>query len=150
MTKKGKHIPAVMLPRETYFEMSKTIANIPIEHKAAQGNKPNPTPNNVATPFPPLKLAKTGNVCPKTTATADIRMIYGEMFSPLASSYKMGANNTEINPFSMSMNRTGRPAFKPSIRMVFVAPELPEPCVRTSTSKNSFPIQTAVGIDPNK
>lgn len=40
------------------------------------------------------------------------------------------------------------PAFLPKTLKVFVAPELPLPCLRTSVLKNRLPTQTAVGIDP--
>ena len=69
-TKKGNDKPAKMLPTETYPVATSKIMNIPKAHKASYVNKPKVTPSNVATPFPPLNPAKTGNMCPNTTAMA--------------------------------------------------------------------------------
>ena len=67
---KGNVTVAVMLASETYPKVNNTIVKIPRAIKAGIGINPNPTPNNVATPLPPLNPANTGKICPTTTAAA--------------------------------------------------------------------------------
>ena len=52
---------ATMEPKETYFEMAKTIKKTQILTMAACGCNANTIPKVVATPFPPLKSQKTGS-----------------------------------------------------------------------------------------
>ena len=59
-------------PRETYFEISTTEINITNTIVNGIGNNPKNTPADVATPFPPLKLAKIVQICPATAPTAAI------------------------------------------------------------------------------
>ena len=54
-TTKGKAIDAKIDPNETYLLTKNTITNTTIETRAANGFNPINNPNNVATPFPPLK-----------------------------------------------------------------------------------------------
>jgi hypothetical protein len=65
----GYDIPAIIEPNETYLNSNNTIMKTPKAHNAGMGVKAITIPNKVATPFPPLKLAKTGYMCPITAAT---------------------------------------------------------------------------------
>ena len=56
----GKLIAAVIAPNDTKPEEMKTIINNPKQIPAVSGCKAITTPNEVATPFPPLKCAKIG------------------------------------------------------------------------------------------
>lgn len=55
ITRIGKAIEAKIEPKETYFEVTKTITNTKIEYNAASVCKPVNKPSKVAIPFPPLK-----------------------------------------------------------------------------------------------
>ena len=52
---------ATIEPKETYFEMAKTIKKTQILTMAASGCSANTIPNVVATPLPPLKSQNTGS-----------------------------------------------------------------------------------------
>jgi hypothetical protein len=58
----GNAIPALMEETETIPVIRKTIRNTPKQVSVRYGCKASRTPNIVATPFPPLKPAKTGNM----------------------------------------------------------------------------------------
>src|ERR1700748_329214 len=49
----------------------------------------------------------------------------------------------------MSNRKTASPILVPSTRMTFVAPRLPEPCLRRSTPL-ALPAMYAAGIDPSR
>lgn len=53
---------------ETNLVRNKTIKKTPTQPKAVKGEIAIISPKRVATPFPPLKSAQTGNICPKTAA----------------------------------------------------------------------------------
>src|SRR6185369_6360447 len=57
-------------------------------------------------------------------------------------------NSTGIAPFTMSKAKTATPIRGPSTRNTFVAPRLPEPCLRRSTPFH-LPARYAAGIDPS-
>jgi len=50
----GKTAEEIMDPSETYLVIRKMSKNVPTHMSAATGKIDNPTPKNVATPFPPL------------------------------------------------------------------------------------------------
>ena len=56
----------------------------------------------------------------------------------------------EKNALSASKTITVIPTFLPNTRPAFVPPRLPEPSVRMSLWKNTFPMTSDHGIDPNK
>ncbi len=53
-----------MAPSDTYFETIKISKKTRKHNNAANGCNPINTPNDVATPLPPLNSAKTGKTCP--------------------------------------------------------------------------------------
>ena len=61
-----KTTAALIDPKETYCVEIKTAKKTSRQIAAAKGCKPTITPNEVATPFPPLNPANTGNTCPNT------------------------------------------------------------------------------------
>ena len=60
----GKKTDARMAPKETYLEIKNTSKKIHKQITAVSRFIAKIIPKVVATPFPPLKLAKTGNTCP--------------------------------------------------------------------------------------
>ena len=146
---KGKLIPAIIDPNETYFVSVKTIKKIPRLDNAAGGWTAKTIPNNVAIPFPPLNPANKGNICPRTAQKpkASFRFVYGAM-SWIAYFDWIKTRLTAIAPLRTSNIKTGIPAFLPRTRNVFVAPAFPEPCSRTSMPWKIFPTQTAEGTEP--
>ena len=69
----GYDTPAPIDPRDTYLVISKIKAKIPKPSTAGTGVKAIPIPNMDATPFPHLKPANTGNICPvKADAPSNI------------------------------------------------------------------------------
>ena len=66
----GKQSAEVMAPKETYLELMKTMRKMAKHTIAAYGLIPMTIPNDVATPFPPRKLAKMGKTCPTTALNA--------------------------------------------------------------------------------
>jgi len=60
MINKGKLIAVIIAPNETKCEIRNTNKNIPKQTKAAGGCKAKITPNEVATPFPPLNPPNKG------------------------------------------------------------------------------------------
>jgi len=60
------------------------------------------------------------------------------------------ASNIEKNALSASRIMTMIPTFLPKTRPAFVPPRLPEPSVRISLWKNTFPMTSDHGTDPNK
>ena len=66
-----KEIPANIELNETKRVKYKTIKNTPIQHKATNGCIATAIPNKVATPFPPLKFAQMGKICPSTEANSN-------------------------------------------------------------------------------
>ena len=61
---KGSTNEEVIEANETYFVKTKTSRNTAKQHSAVCGLRPKNTPKDVATPFPPLKPAKIGKICP--------------------------------------------------------------------------------------
>ena len=59
---------AKMELKDTNLVRNNTIKNTPTQPKAVQGEIAIISPNNVATPFPPLNSAQMGKICPKTAA----------------------------------------------------------------------------------
>ena len=68
----AKLIEAINEPRETYFEITTTVINIIKTIVNGKGNKPQNTPADVATPFPPLNPAKIVHIWPVTAPIAAI------------------------------------------------------------------------------
>ena len=153
---KGKEIEAIIAPNETKLKIIKTIKKINTHVPAAGGCIPIITPKDVATPLPPLKLAKTGNTCPITAKIAtsiwiNISVSYETELFPRSSKLRIIlGNKTAKKPFIISINNTIIPARLPRILNVFVAPAFLLPNSRTSIPYQDFPIQTADGIEPNK
>src|SRR6476661_3253907 len=56
-------------------------------------------------------------------------------------------SSTGSAPLSASARNTSTPIFQPSTRKTFVAPRLPEPCLRMSTP-DAAPARYANGIEP--
>ncbi len=58
----GNAIPALIEETETIPVISNIVRNTPKQHKVSMGCRASKAPNTVATPFPPLKPAKTGKI----------------------------------------------------------------------------------------
>ena len=84
-----------------------------------------------------------GKVWPKTASKPKI---IGEI--PLICSKR--GNNVANVPFRKSMIKVAVPAIFPKTRNVLVVPVLPLPNSRKFFLKKNFPIQSPVGIEPNK
>jgi len=97
------------------------------------------TPNDVATPFPPLKLKKHGNVCPNTTANPAIStkspfaLLSACIIFPI-----IMAINIAITPFNMSHINVKAAACFPATLNTFVEPAFLLPFSLTSTPANFF------------
>jgi hypothetical protein len=61
-------MPANIDDKETYRVVNNTVKNTVSTNKLVIGVKHTTTPNIVATPYPPLKPANTGNTCPTKAA----------------------------------------------------------------------------------
>ena len=64
----GKDNPAAIEARDTYLKITSTNKNTIKDKPAICGSIAKAIPNRVATPFPPLKPAKSGNIWPNTAA----------------------------------------------------------------------------------
>lgn len=148
ITETGKAIAALIEARLTYLNIKKIRMNTPRLIRQANGCAARITPNKVAIPFPPLKPAKTGKMCPITAATPNTIWRSTNCEVPVGASEIKPAITTASHPLRMSRNSTINPALLPSTRKVLVAPALPLPNSRTSTPYNDLPIQTADGIEP--
>ena len=85
----------------------------------------------VATPFPPLKPAKIGKTCPTKAAIPNPNCkLTNWLLSKTKGDKK--ANKTAEVPFTISINKTGIPAFLPNTLKVLVAPAFPLPNSLTS------------------
>ena len=111
----------------------------------------NKTPNDVATPFPPLKLKNTGNVCPITTRIPAI-CTNNDLSEFFAIAPTIIANIIAATPFNASHKRVKTAAFVPTDLSMFVAPAFPLPFSLTSkpaiflliiTEKLTLPIKYA-------
>src|SRR5699024_12637977 len=58
--------PVIIEERETYFDRYNVSINVTIITTNSNGLTPSMIPPDVATALPPLNLAKSGYVCPKT------------------------------------------------------------------------------------
>jgi len=65
----GKVMPAIIEDKETILVEIRISKNTLKDKAQASGKMHKTTPKIVATPFPPLKPAKTGNICPISAAT---------------------------------------------------------------------------------
>ena len=63
---------AIRAANEEYRVKSATNSQTVIANKPVVNSSARRIPAEVATPFPPLKLKKMGNKCPKKTNTAEI------------------------------------------------------------------------------
>lgn len=144
----GKLMDAAMAPKETNFDNKKVPRNRSKQINAAGGCTPIITPNEVATPLPPLNPAKTGRTCPITAnnAQTNFTLIKWSISATLANT---GIETARI-PLKISISKTTIPGFFPRTRKVFVAPAFLLPCSLTSIPYLALPNQTAVGIEPNK
>lgn len=127
----GKLTPAIIDDKETYFEIINTAKNTTSTHALVIGVKQITTPNNVATPFPPLNPAKTGKTCPTNAATPKPNCKLTNWSLSNANGDK-NANKTAKAPLIISIVKTGIPAFLPNTLKVLVAPAFPLPNSRTS------------------
>ncbi len=100
-------------------------------------------PNAVATPFPPLKPKKTGQICPRQAAIA----ISPSQKGVTPNAY---APQTGNMPLRMSKISTATAAPLPPIRNTFVAPGLPEPLSRGSGSPAMRQTRMALEIEPQR
>ena len=113
----------------------------------AMGAIPSNMPAPVPTPFPPLKPAKTVQICPATAASpATICKLTGCQATPMAP--MLSIQTTAIKPLAISTSNTTSPTFQPRILIAFVAPALPLPYWRISMPLNSLPATILVGNDP--
>lgn len=69
-----KATPANMELKDTKRVVNKVKANTTKQSKATAGCIANAIPKMVATPFPPLKPAQIGKICPTTAASPNIIM----------------------------------------------------------------------------
>ena len=60
----GKAMPVVIEEMETIPVISSTARKTPRQHRVRRGCIASSVPKTVDTPLPPLKPAKTGNICP--------------------------------------------------------------------------------------
>lgn len=65
----GNVMPAIMEDKETIRLANKTIKNTTMDRQQDKGKMQITIPKMVATPFPPLKPANTGNMCPNKAVT---------------------------------------------------------------------------------
>lgn len=122
---------------------------MPKQINAAGGCNANITPNDVATPLPPLKPANRGNTCPSITKIAAIIFKLINSLWSITVERNICGRNTANSPFNTSTSNTIIPGFLPKTRNVLVAPAFLLPCSLTSNPKNRLPTHTAVGIEPN-
>jgi hypothetical protein len=66
---RGNENPAIIELSDTYLKTNRNTTKVRTQIKADSECTANIIPNNVATPFPPRKPAKTGNKCPNTAVT---------------------------------------------------------------------------------
>ncbi len=64
-------------PRETYRLKKTTSANTTARIRQRKGWLPRMNPAAVATPLPPRKPKKTGNICPMTAKSPAMYMVMG-------------------------------------------------------------------------
>src|SRR5262245_1553044 len=102
-------------------------------------------PAAVATPFPPLKRENTGNMGPRTTASATSAIPKSSMSNRHANRW---ARNTASQPFAPSPTSVRNAASLLPVRKTFVAPGLREPYERGSGRPNALLTITANDTDP--
>lgn len=127
----GKETPAAMEDNETIRLANKTIKNTIMDKAQDKGKMQMTIPKMVATPFPPLKPANTGNIWPNKAATPNPSCKFTNSGLPNSKPLKYDKATDNV-PFIISMISTGIPAFRPSTLKVLVAPAFPLPNSRTS------------------
>src|SRR3954451_23392936 len=104
-------IPANIELSDTNLEIIKVNKNTIKPTEVPKGVKNNKTPVDVATAFPPLKPAKTGNTCPNI---ANKPQIIG-----LTVEFNIWGSRQATVPFNKSAIATIAPAFLPKTLKVF-------------------------------
>ena len=117
--KNGNASAAVTEPSETILVTITTSATIPRHIKASCQFRARIAPNAVATPLPPLNFIKTGQTCPRNTASAQNETCIGFKNIP--------TRKTARNPLPISMNKVIAAAFPPRTLRAFVVPAFPLP-----------------------
>ena len=133
----------ITLAREIILPRQRVVTKTNIRQTKKAGEKPRTAPALVATALPPLNPAKIGKVWP---ITAKRPKISGEIPSICR---KSGSNVASV-PLKKSMAKVAVPAVLPKIRKVLVVPVLPLPYSRRFFLKKICPIQSPVGMEPNK
>ena len=139
---------AVRDAKDTYRQIATTMPHKISPVTAPSGVITSAAPNAGATPRPPLKLAKMGQLCPAITARPEAASMAGYCAkNVLLDIIPLVAMNTGSAPFRTSAARTMDAIRGPSKRRAFVDPVLPLPWVRISMPRN-FPAINPDGIDP--
>ena len=123
LTRNGKHVNADITLTETYLVIDKTIKNIIVHIKTQKGWISSSTPQIVATPYPPLNLWNTGQICPNTADVQNTIWVATKEFVSGLNGKKY-TKHTASTPLRMSHVSTRSPIFHPKTRCILFAPGL--------------------------
>lgn len=142
MTIEVAHMDASMDPRDEYLVIKTVINHTRKEDIAKIGLIAIIVPKDVATPFPPLNLRNTENICPiiENKLTSSILIRGSDSFIAI----KVGKK-----PLKESNISTIIPYFVPSVLITFAVPIFPLPCLVMSIPL-VFAMIYPVGILPNR
>lgn len=128
----GNATPADIDEIDTIPVINRTPRKTTMQPIVSKGCNAKSIPKKVATPFPPLKPARRGNICPMiaTTPVRICRLVSNALHG--SARFKKTGNMLASQPLAASMIITGMPVFQPSTLITFVAPAFPLPCCLTS------------------